>query len=959
MLSINTVRVVSNCILLMLLSGSSVVHVLAAPAVQAVPPVEAAVAVAGSPFGVLVANLPLPAGFQADSVRVLVSDAEKRVFYPVVTIRKSVVVRPRRTRPRGIGRPGGLLDRVRGAIRGEDEKREVPVGVTVAALFRGTRPIELVVTGDVNQKIRISIAPTDERRHSELLSSWWESYVASAREATATDDFPKLIHRYLLAMLSQRLGLPAADLDPPDPDAEEPSQMVRTLSLLAGIDSLREEILESVLTIPGESKRAELPVPADPVWDESALQQAPAQTETEPLASRVPPECFYLRFGSFNNYVWFQDLSTRFGGDISQAVLMRGFNHEASARMEKMLAAKMTTLAKMFGDKIIQDMAVIGSDLYMKEGASLGVVFQSNNSGLLSSTIESDRRSVAARNDDASVRKVTIANRSVSFLSTPDNRIRSFMVQDGNFVFVTTSETLMRRFLEVGSGDRSLAQVDAFRWARTWMPDNNKYSVFAYFSPAFFHRLVSPQYQIELNRRLEAVAHLEVVELASHTAAAEGIEANRVSDLKNAGLVPAWFDVRADGAQVIRMGDRWIDSLRGGRGSFLPIADVPLAVVSEAESAKYGDLTSFYEEQWKQTDPLLIGLRRFQEPGQASESVAFEGYLAPFEAEKYGWIAKQLAKPSALEVRQPVDNAASVQLHIRGDAGLGQAAEDYHLFAGVKDMVPPEPGDTKGLIKTLQTLKATPAYIGAWPMPGLIENLPLGLGLARPDYAGFTRMIAGLWRWQNGEFSVLSFDRSIIENAIPQLVPVPSTDTAQARLEIADLSGSKLATWINRRWYQRGWRASHGNTQLLESVHQQLKVPIKDCMVAAENLLDVKLQCPLGGEYEYLETASGSGQWASTAWENAANGQDGSIGPPQDYVAPWVMWFRGAKVHVTQQEKSLSVVGSVALEMPPLPPELESDTPSVLPAMDFNLFQLPMQLFGGGEETSKAKRQSF
>ncbi len=51
-------------------------------------------------------------------------------------------------------------------------------------------------------------------------------------------------------------------------------------------------------------------------------------------------------------------------------VLVRGFNYETSRRMERMLNTRMSVVAKMFGDKVISDMAIIGRDMYMKEGAS-------------------------------------------------------------------------------------------------------------------------------------------------------------------------------------------------------------------------------------------------------------------------------------------------------------------------------------------------------------------------------------------------------------------------------------------------------------------------------------------------------------------------------------------------------------------------------------------------------------
>src|SRR5690606_14978072 len=117
--------------------------------------------------------------------------------------------------------------------------------------------------------------------------------------------------------------------------------------------------------------------------------------------------------------------------------------------------------------------------------------------------------------------------------------------------------------------------------------------------------------------------------------------------------------------------------MRGARGSFLPIADVDLQSVSAVEAEAYANIAQFYQEQWRHMDPLLLGLRRFRAEGNRTEQVAVEAYVAPFEAEKYGWIARQLGAPTPIEVTLPADDAASLQAHVRGGNTLGIVSGDY------------------------------------------------------------------------------------------------------------------------------------------------------------------------------------------------------------------------------------------------------------------------------------------
>ena len=926
------------------------------------------VAISGEPFGVFSVDVPMIPGAGEDIPRVRITDSEGRVFYPAIGVLTQEVVKGpfgndpnqapvRRPGARIRRRPGGLLDRIGNAIRETAPRETVPVAYRVTGLFKGNRSFTLTLSGEISQQIAFTPQPQNSARHRETLEAWWGTYTGAAKQEISGKDSPKLIQRYLCSMLARRLDLPAVNLSSTkEGETEQESKPLETLALLGGIESLRDEILDDVLNNPGAGA-ASLTAPRPPNWMPTTELPIAPNVEVETLASRVPPECFYLRFGAFSNFVWFQEIAQRYGGDIAQAVLVRGFSYDATARLERQLAAKMTSLAKMFGDSLIGDLAVVGTDLYLAEGASLGVIFQARNPALLAAAIEADRKAAAEKRGDASVQTLDIAGKEVILLSTPDNQLRSFFVIDGNYVFVTTSRRLVERFIEVGAGAPSLAQMSNFRSVRSWMPNSNDYSVFAYFSPEFFQHLVSPRYQIELRRRLEAIAHLESAELAQLVAQSEGYPSAEIHSYKTAGLLPTWFDERADGAQVLRYDGKLIDSTRGARGSFLPINDVVLKGVNARESKVYQETSEFYQDSWKNMDPIVIGLRRFQSPDNNAETVAFEGYMAPFGAEKYGWIGKQLGAPTNAAISLPVDDLANLQLHIRESPLLQNS--DYHLFAGVKDMYLPD--DAKGFFEVLSALQNSKAYIGAWPKPGFVDRIPLGIlqSLSEPDVLGFSRMVGGLWRWQDRGFSLLSFSKPILDAAIPQLDLVQADDAAQARLLVQNLQGTEMARWIDDLWYRRGLEASKGNARLLDTIQEQLHVPATECLSVAEQVLDVRLQCPIGGEYNLQPDGSGGGMgWHSSAWKSVNQNASGKPTAPVDYSAPWVGWFRGGRLHATQMPQSLALVGTLEMEMEPLPIDLTDSLPTSLPSMNFDIFSLPGKLFGSGSKSSP-DRQKF
>jgi hypothetical protein len=500
------------------------------------------------------------------------------------------------------------------------------------------------------------------------------------------------------------------------------------------------------------------------------------------------------------------------------------------------------------------------------------------------------------------------------------------------------------------------------------MPVEHRYDVFVYLSSEFFRNLVSPGYQIELRRRLKAIAAIEIAEIASLTARAEaGSDKSppSIPELIEDGYLPETFQVRADGSQTLAYEGNWNDSLRGKRGSFLPIADVEISECSEEEARNYRDQASFYATQWQQTDPLMVGVRRFSvEPSEKMERIAIEAYVAPLGQEKYGWLSQFLAPPVRTEIQLPPDDVINCQVHLAGQGTARSFSPDHVMFAGLKDMVPPVPGETKGLLATLRTLQSLPAYLGGWPRPGYLDRLPLGLGGGPPDALGFSRLLIGLWRWQAGGFSVLSFDRSILENCAMHLRPVPADDVAQGRLKIRDLEKSKLSAWFNTYWFRRAAQTTRGNLMLLDSLTEQLKVEPSQSLQVAERLIDARLQCSLGGRYVLQSANSDSGVavWQTTAWpanlQMMGDGQP-TLGfdstkclPPPEYKATWLEWFRGAQLHLTQLPERLIVVGTVDIE-----PLTDVNTAgngnsaegTSLPKMDMNLdlFNLPFKFFKG------------
>jgi hypothetical protein len=832
-------------------------------------------AVLGDEFGVARISLPLPAEASIALGSLKISEASGRIRYPALVP----------------GRAGEVLGEVLGA-----DGAELPSRLNVSFLFTGDGPLELTVFTPQPQQLRIT--PTPPRRprdYDRMLQRWWRDYNAVARRQQADGDYPPIIETYLTSMLGNRFGLRPPLLS--RVQESEPSELQNLLGLLFGVEDLRLAVMrETMAGGGGLGEAATIPVP-DPVqFQPLALPPDLPSVEVESIAMHVPVDCFYVRFGSFANYLWFDRLKDDYGGNLGQMVTLRGHDAGLDAKMQQQLALKQSELAEVMGPQIISDLALIGRDLYLREGAAIGMLFEAKNTDVLQASLTADRQTALQEwgQQGATLESVEIAGREVSLLSTPDNRVRSYHAVDGNYHLVTTSRAIVESFFAAGGGEGTLGASAEFQYARYRMPLEREDTIFAYLSSMFFRSLLSPEYQIELTRRLQSVTDMELLQLARLAAAGEGRPADAIDELIAGGLLPPDFGRRGEEDRPVSTDDGFVDSRRGLRGHFIPIPDMPLTAITPSEAKLYDRAARFLESDWPQLDPLLLGVKRYALETERRERIVIDANVSPIAEEKYGWVLSMLGPPVDVQIQSDPTDVLTMQMSMQGGL-LWPAIPAHQIFLGIQDLEPSIDPVPSGFLRTLKILQTTPGYLGAWPQMGLLDRLPL---LSQPpDVFGFSQLPLGLWRWQGRDFSVLSFHHGVLSDAAEFLEPVPTQNPAQIQIDVSDLAGSRLAGWVSVLNHTQALRVSRGNVQLLHTLMQQFRVSPSDALSVAGNLLDTTLVCTLGGEYVFVESDAG-GQWRSTA-------STGDGLPPEGYQAPLLEWFRGASLDLTREPDGL------------------------------------------------------
>jgi hypothetical protein len=877
-------------------------------------------AIPGEPFGVAQLTIPVSA-FRGpvDLDRISVVERRDRALYPAIVRGAAGKVFGQILSSAGIGIGEGQIG-----------------NVFVSFLFVGDEPLE--VTLRLPEEVRLTITPMPprgRRDQQDLVTRWWRDYMSHLQRMGADGDFPPLVQTYLASMLAARMNLPAPLLAQiGGQDSTSTTETAKSLELLMGLERMHFGLLrDTMLGKFNYAAVADQPLP--PSWEAlpHALPDDLAEVPIERMAMHVPQECFYLRFGTFANSLWMDRLTDEYG-DLANMVTLRAYQKDIDQRNQKQTAMERDPLGDLFGGTIIADVAMIGMDTFEEEGGAIGYILEAKNNLILGNNMRKmqQKRLTEEKANGATLEVVKIAGRDVSFASTPDNRLRSFYAQDGDFHLMTNCRAIVERFFQAGEGVASLGASPEFRHGRKLMPLTREDTIFAFFSPAFFQNLMSPHYQVELRRRMQAVVDIELVQLARLAAQREGRAHETIDDLVAADLLPPGFGKRPDGSGPILAGKDVIDSMRGPRGYFLPVPDVKVEGITADEAQRAENQLAVLARDWKRMDPLMVGARRTKLDDKGLERVIIDANINPLDETKYGWALSLLGPPTDMMVLPSPSDAISVQAWLKGGMLLPRIGP-HHMFVGIKDDVPLRGGaGGDGLLSLLQTLQQTPGYLGSWPTAGYLDLLPLNLGGTAPDPRGFSQLLFGLWRWQGGGFSLLSFDRRVLEETAAHLRPVRAEVPAQIRVRVANLTGLKIAGWVDEMSYDRALAASQGNVRLMRLLEEQFGLPLHEGKATAELLLDGRLVCPLGGEYG-LSDDRGGGRWISTAWPMPG-------APRPEFHSPIQKWFRGVDFYLSRNDTGIFAHAELDMYRSPL---------SNLPKVDLPIFSI----FGNGQKAMK------
>ena len=790
-------------------------------------------------------------------------------------------------------------ERVKNVVR-QLLKMNSPRQVTIYFLFHGEESFDLSVFAPNEQGVRV-VPVDDQSRHAGLLDLWWDQMTSRLQRLETNPAYPPVAENFLAANLGRRLkkSIPVAKkgLLPWSKTQDSIlSELFVTESYQLQVDrellSTRPNLEQEVFPLPNNSEEV--------LGNEFEIQK---EIIVEPMATCVPEECFYIRFGNFSNYLWFRDLNKKWQGDIGNMIMRRGILRGSAERAQQQLSLRENALAKILGPQVIADAAIIGMDPYVGQGAAIGIIFQAKNNLLLSQDLMRQRRAALEKFDNAKEETIKVLDQDVSFISTPYGQVRSYYVRIDTFHLVTTSKTLVKRFIESYSGKASLALNERFLHSREKLPLEREDTVFGFVSSEFFENLCSPHYRVETERRIRSYRERHLIQLSRYAAAVEGSQAISPDQLISSGMLPQDFGLRFDGSKLEETDDGFLDSLRGAPGYYIPVPDVPVSMISSEEKASYDRFSKRVRQEVGIFPPIAFGIRRNSNEASSTDTMTLDVSITDISKSKLGTLSENFGEPTLDQLRPIEGDILFVEAALKLAFPFSRGEkEPQHLFGALRDFQSPLVVQNDGLLPGDKPSELVRGYVGAWPKPGILKML-VGETQAPEAHPGEVR--ADLWQAKQEDFLVISFKPDVLEEVLPKLKWEPAERPAQVRLRLHDLTDTQMANNVNAFGYMRSRETSLAASRLMNSLANQLHVPRPECLNVAEQLVDGKFTCALGGTYEMYSTNRGLEVWLSSSLPE--NNRFLFTEVPEDFQLPLLSWFRGLQgdLKITKEELTI------------------------------------------------------
>jgi hypothetical protein len=351
-----------------------------------------------------------------------------------------------------------------------------------------------------------------------------------------------------------------------------------------------------------------------------------ATVDGGPLSRAVPEDVFFIEFRSLTKMLDAMELSDLWGTHLFNQATRDARTQQVGERMKTQLALETNPLLRPAYDLVVDGVAVTGSDLFLREGSDVTLLFRAKVPEALKARMDGFLDRAAKAHPRAKRTAGKYGEVEYVHLETPDRSLCVYSAYPAPGLHVrSNSKVALERVLAAVAGKdsegkvvRRLGETPEFQYIRTLMPRGaREEDGFVYLSDAFIRRLMGPAVKLTERRRVLCYNHLRMI---GHAALLYRTEHGRapasLEELVKAECLPAKFNqgdfTCPDGGEYTLSADSRSGtcSHHGHAGCMTPCCEIPVTKVNGEEADEYKGFLDEYNRYWRMYfDPIALRLQ--------------------------------------------------------------------------------------------------------------------------------------------------------------------------------------------------------------------------------------------------------------------------------------------------------------------------------------------------------------
>ena len=399
------------------------------------------------------------------------------------------------------------------------------------------------------------------------------------------------------------------------------------------------------------------------------------------LSCSVPADNYFVEFRSFAQLLDVVDAGDPWSSHLLHQATNQATSHDVGPRLQRQLAVRSDRLLRPLYDDAVAAVAMTGSDLYLREGSDVTLLFELKQPALFRARMNDFLADALASHPDAVRTEGKLLDVDYVHVATDDRTVHVFAADPAPDLHVRSNSRVgLQRVLAAIAGRsadgrevRRLGETDEFRYMRTLMPHGAPMEHgFVYLSVPFLRRIVGPTVKLTEARRLGCYSLLRVIGNAALLHRTErGAAPASLQDL-DTHFVPGRFGDATlhcpDGGtyRLTADGQRGVCSRHGCVDALVPCVEIPVAEVDKVEAAAYRRFVAQYDDYWQQFAPPFA-VRVHADPMRHRLETVVLPWL---DNSVYTWLAESVAsEPRSLDAMAgPARSVFRVTGHLAPEA---------------------------------------------------------------------------------------------------------------------------------------------------------------------------------------------------------------------------------------------------------------------------------------------------